>query len=462
MLARCISSSYISAMTYLISPAGDAVSAENGYLAELSLSIVSCLAGYAAKDRSRRLRFIREELNFAWKAGEPEGAIFRDDCESAGVQRAKAHLEALGLVVISAPGFDGDFNVENPSGCNNPVSDRIATLRKFREECANNGLCSRANPWAITGWDKKTDGEKFEYWRRRHPKAKWGFKHAGGRFRTVNREIYPPLMEDPENCGSQMTQAVREYDAPDAILQICLTLEASGQRYSDVAYGDALGWSGSGFGDWFWGRNKFERANYTKPIILPPEVREELIARFEDQPHPTQEGRTLMDRLRELGERRDPAARRELASITLFPSSRGTPFHYSTFNGHWFRPAMLMSGLLIHSDQGSRRPTCGWYRHAVYTSEMEEIYATTEDKEDISAKREELGEAFGHHSDQSSRYAPLIEQRRAIEKQFDMMENREERARRKREGFVLTKSDTLQDEEAEQLFANLPNRGIRR
>ena len=445
-------------MRYLISPPGDVVSLENGYRETMSLCLVDCLGSYAVSDRKRRLRFIREELNFELEPGEPEDAIFTEDCEGAGVRRAKAHLEALKLIVVSAPGFDGDFHVENPKGCNNPISDRIATLRKFRETCAKHFLCPKANPWSITGWHDKRDTEKHDYWRRRHPKAKWGFVHAGGRFRTVNREIYPPLMEDPDQCGPTMTEAVRAYGAPVKVLQICMTMEVSGQRYSDVAFGDTLGWSGSGFGDWFWGRNKFERGNYQKPIILHPEVRERLIEEFDCRPHPTEEGRSLMDRVRELAERNDAAARSELASIPLFPSSRGTPFHYSTFNGHWFRPAMEKGGVLIHSDQGTRRPTPGWYRHATYTAEMEEIYATTEHEEDIPGKCEELGKTFGHNSDQSGRYAPLIEKRRAIEKQFDQMERRKERQRAKREGFVLPRDNKLEDPEADRLIANLPRR----
>lgn len=82
-------------MRYLISPPGDVVSLENGYRETMSLCLVDCLGSYAVSDRKRRLRFIREELNFELEPGEPEDAIFTEDCE--GARRPDSSFAQYGL-----------------------------------------------------------------------------------------------------------------------------------------------------------------------------------------------------------------------------------------------------------------------------------------------------------------------------------------------------------------------------
>jgi hypothetical protein len=341
----------------------------------------------------------------------------------------------------------------------------VSILRHFYQLLGSFGVGARtdANPLELPGWHLLDERDRQRHWLSRHPSHPAGWGNAGLRFKVYKRKPYLPLIEDPAGCGAAMTEAMIAYKAPQTAIDICIVLQENGCRWREAAWATALGWSIRGFGERVLTTNKFDDREHAKTITLSPEVLSRLVRRFEQMPHPGRSDATMMDHLRELAKSDDQDA---LRRIVLFPNSRGARHKHSTFNGHWFSPAMVAwtnpdgsKGLRIQSDVSSRQPTPHWYRHAIISGAIELAVAGLRSEADILAASRRVCRGFSLKTNQADRYAAALMRRLADEEQMRFVAERRAAGEAHRRGSDLpVELPRQQISEPERLLLLLPSR----
>lgn len=451
---------------YLILPRGDVLKPD-GYSVGLSRAVMAQIVGLSPEYAARTVSVLKRYLNHKLVTGEDPERVENEPCEEA-TTRVTSFFVAQGIPVVPSKHAKhrDELRLMVPEDRSTAHAQQIVSiLRQFYQLLGEYRIGARdaANPLELPGWHLVEARDRLRDWLARHPERPAGWLQGGLRFKVYKRKPYLPLIEDPTGCGRAMTLAVIAYGAPQSVVDVCLVLEENGCRWRETAWANALGWSIRGFGEQVFTTNKFDDEEHAKKITLPPDVLSRLIRRFEGMPHPVRPDATMMDYLQERAKVGDEDA---LRSVPLFVNSRGTRHKHSTFNGHWFRPAMAAwgnldgsRGLKVQSDVSARQPTLHWYRHAVISGAIEAALEGSMSEAEILEVSRRVCRSFSLKTDQAKRYAAALMRRLADEEQMRRVAARREANEAKRRGCgVAVHLPRLELSESERLLRLLPQR----
>ena len=403
------------------------VLSNDGLDLELSRVMRRIINPKAAKPKY--VRWLRLFLRFEFRAGEGPYA-FLTECQSEAVLRCVAFFESIGLVVDRGDNhLDAGYDVSHPTAIRY-LRTAVSVLRQLYTRLAEGLRKDPASPMDVTGWHLLDTGEKLRWAMAHQMKIEHGLKHAGSRFHVLDIKSSVPAIEDPSSCGPEMTEALIAAEVPETILDVAMVMQDNGARNGSALEGNALGWAMESFGDQFMGKKKRGGDSLCLRITMSDTVFANVTRRMSGSPHPTRAGASLMDHLRELWAIGTDAARAELATYPLFPSSLGKAYTYSGFY-YWFDDA-IDGRVFIRTTNSQRKPTSQWYRHAAISDDVRELFERTTKKSEREQGLLEILDSYGLSSDQTERYAAFEYARDGRRRQREAVARRRKRNADKR------------------------------
>ncbi len=376
------------------------------------------LQGHALSTQRKVARFIEGFINFHCFEDEPEDAFILERFDMSR-QRIETYLEALGFEVTDSTREDDARLVRiGTAGSNSALPCCLQGLVRLYRRLSRMGLRPRANPMKVDNWhlmppDVRSELEESIYGK----KLDYG-GYRGSNYVVVQGASYALRMEDPIGLGERVLAAGRAFGWPDAILDQVTFMDEDGVRWVDTYALTAADWAlASGFGRSVLAPNKGSNGERVKRIVISSDTVTQLKRSFDRDPL-----RPSFAELEALRAARDFDA---LSRIYLFPSSRGVPFSYHTFNNTYFRPAMEKGNVTIASETSIVRATAHRLRSARMQEEAEHIYRPGQTDEQIKAGERALKEDVHVKSDTAlERYIGPLKIQRAETMKTDRTDRR--------------------------------------
>jgi hypothetical protein len=382
-------------------------------------------ASHSLSTQRKVAGFVESFLNFRCFDDEPADAFLRERFDMSRL-RIDSFLEAKGFELVDGGREDDARSVRiGTAGSNSALPCCLSGLSRIYRRLSAMGLRPRANPLKVDNWhlldpELKRELESSVYGRRLEFGA-----YRGSHYIVVQGASYALRMENPIGLGPRVLAAGKAFGWPDAIYDKVTVMDDEGCRWVDCYDLNGADWGlASGLGTTLLAPNKGSRGERVKRIVISQDTATQLRNSFDRDPR-----RPSFEELQRLLDARDFEA---LRSIPLFPSARGAPYSYHTFNNSYFRPAMEAGGVMIVSETSIARATAHRLRAGRAQESAEHIYREGRTDAQIAADRQALKEDLFLKSDKAlHRYVGrLVEKRAEIMK----IERMDERAARRRDG----------------------------
>jgi len=377
--------------------------------ADVTDALNQVLLTKAKSGRRKYVDFLMSFINHEFIEGEGPHDFMVESVPDVRSRVADWLRLKLNLKVDTRNGtIDSSWRVN--SADDQPINTRAhgpSAVRQLYDALRTMRLRRGSNPLDINGWDAMTPTERIIWAKRKWPRLKHMPRHAGAQFEIQSRRWYPPIPHDPILAPAIMMAAAEAYPGFPLVLKQQLEVMAlEGPRHFDLNV-MLSGWIESDFSDTLWVKNKASREEEAKRVVLPSDLQQRIHERINadhlahgDPPATSEEvisrvrtGRPVwpsMQQVREIAAMGE-VGREVLAQIALFPSSRGRPYAYSTWNNHWLRPALkAYEHGRISTTIGEIRPTGIWLRRAMYTREVGRILATCKTPQEVRQRMELL------------------------------------------------------------------------
>jgi hypothetical protein len=317
---------------------------------DVTKALRSALDSLSVSSRRKAITFLKGFLKFAYEPNEAPDAFIAEPVMLARL-RVETFLEKLGYKIVQSERYDGACYVVRKAGRGtSSLSVGINALARFYARLHKDGLRPKANPIKIDGFHELTAGELADLAAVMKGSSAEGYQYRGTYYIANDKPASPLRLEDTEKLGPEMLAAGRQANWPASVIDLVTLLEEDGCRFDDAHQVNAADWArASQFGRKIDATNKGSKRKRVKVIVLSSATVLQLRASFDNDPdRPTM--RKLQYWLAE-------GKWARLEATYLFPSSRGTPFAYSTVNNHYIRPAMEEHGVTAHSESGEVRAT---------------------------------------------------------------------------------------------------------
>ena len=379
---------------------------------DMTQAVNLVLATKMLSGRRKYVDFLMSYINFEVHADEDRYDFVTEGVEDVRFRVMQWIRVELELVIDPRNGsLDSSVKVKAKSA-GETINTRAVGIAGVRQLYANMATIMRLrtgpNPLDFDGWADMTRPEKAIYAKRKWPKLKIMPIYAGAQFEIDKRRWYPPIPHNPVTAGVVITNAIdasgRYFPAP--LRQLLEIMRPQGNRFHDVHTTMLSAWVETDFGRYFWARNKASDKVHAKRIFIPPAIQRQMHERIDadhlSHPNPPATVKEVIERVRDgkavwpsMAQLRElaamgPGGLEILGSIPMFPSSRGRPYAYTTWNNYYIRPIVRSDPTArIGTSVGPVAPSPIWLRRSMYSDEVGTILrtATSEAEQGVRFKK---------------------------------------------------------------------------
>lgn len=322
---------------------------------DLGVSLRAALTPYSKTTQPRCAKFIEGFLNHNLGPNDdPDVALFADIDECR--RRINLFLVSRGYAVVPSGRADGSYYTQpDVRLCISEASVGLNALGGMYKHLRLVGIRSHYDPTRVDGYETWSPEQmvamtNLMFGSRQQNRAKEYF----GSFFACKYKVAPAVrMDDAAGLGAKVLTAGTEYGWPASIFNLVTIMAEDGPRFADAHALTAEDWANGSnppaFDQFLWAPNKKSNGVRVKTLVMSSGTLLNFRRSFDEDPN-----RPDMKVLEDLLAADDFEA---LRKIYLFPSVRGTPFAYVTFNNNYFRPAMEAGKVQLRTAKGLERPT---------------------------------------------------------------------------------------------------------